>query len=83
MQLFEAILDTPVNSELQSVDLSDFLEEDLSIIIQMVGKRQLVPFVAHPALSGVHPEGTFFDFFVAKHTREDDLVHVTGHRILD
>ena len=49
----------------------------------MVSKRQLVPFMAHPALGGVHPEGTFFDFLVAKHTREDDLVHVTGHRILD
>ena len=49
----------------------------------MIGKRQLVPFVAHPALGGVHPEGTFFDFLVAKHTREDNLVHVACHRILD
>jgi len=68
---------------LKLVNFSHFLLEDLLVIDQVIGQCYFVPFVAHPTLCGVSPEGTLFYLFLSKHSREDDLVHVTYHWILE
>ena len=83
MQLFDALLHTPVDCKLQSIDLSYFLEENLAIVLQVVGKRDLVPLVTDPALRCVYPKRPFFDLIVPQDSRKDDFIHVTGHRILN
>ena len=64
-------------------ELIELLRKELTVFISMVGDESFTPFLAEPALGAILPVGTFFDFGMAKNSSEDDLVHVTCHRILD
>ena len=49
----------------------------------MIINDSFVPLLANPALSAVIPESSLFNFIVPKDARKDDVIHITGHRILN
>ena len=67
---------------MQFLNLFNILYEDLLILFVNL-KDVLIPFLAHPTLHWVDPEGSFFDLIVTKNTREDDLIHVACHWIFN
>ena len=80
--LVDNLLDFILNRLMKFIDLCHLLMENLSIVLQMIGKSALVMLSADPALSRVHPVVTFFDLVMTQHAGENDLIHVAGHRVL-
>lgn len=71
-----------MNCVMQVFKLTNLLLEDFSVL-RIKREGLLVPLLAHPALHSVDPVSALFNVLVPKNSREDDLVHVASHWILD
>ena len=68
---------------MKRLELLNLLCENHLVILQIPLNRSFGPLLTKPALCAVKPVCTLFDVFVAENTRENDFIHVAGHRVLN